>query len=81
LGRAQAEHPGQEKEITRRRRGTQSGEETRKDGLRKYLYEKKDGIAYLSPSTAEVLNALNRKTVEELQHALLDARNDAAVRG
>jgi len=27
-----------------------------------------------------VLNALNRKTVEELHHALLDARDDAAVR-
>src|SRR5271169_6266408 len=44
------------------------------------LYEKKDGIAYITFNRPKVLNALNRKTVEELQHALLDARDDATVR-
>ncbi len=44
------------------------------------LYEKKDGIAYITFNRPKVLNALNRKTVEELQHVLRDARHDAAVR-
>jgi len=44
------------------------------------LYEKKDGIAYITFNRPKVLNALNRKTVEELHHALLDARGDEAVR-
>src|SRR2546427_5715936 len=44
------------------------------------LHEKKDGIAYVTFNRPKVLNALNRKTVEELHHALLDARDDAAVR-
>ncbi|HKN26198.1 MAG TPA: enoyl-CoA hydratase-related protein [Candidatus Acidoferrum sp.] len=44
------------------------------------LYEKKDGIAYITFNRPKVLNALNRKTVEELQHVLVDARDDAAVR-
>lgn len=44
------------------------------------LYEKKDGIATITFNRPKVLNALNRKTVEELQYALLDARNDAGVR-
>jgi enoyl-CoA hydratase/carnithine racemase len=44
------------------------------------LYEKKDGIAYVTFNRPKVLNALNRKTVEELQQALLDAREDQAVR-
>ena len=44
------------------------------------LYEKKDGIATITFNRPKVLNALNRKTVEELQHALLDARSDAGVR-
>src|SRR3981189_3302846 len=44
------------------------------------LYEKKDGIAYVTFNRPKVLNALNRNTVEELHHALLDARDDAAVR-
>jgi len=35
------------------------------------LYEKKDGIAYVTFNRPKVLNALNRKTVEELHHALL----------
>jgi enoyl-CoA hydratase/carnithine racemase len=44
------------------------------------LYEKKDNIAHITFNRPKVLNALNRKTVDELQHALLDARDDDAVR-
>ncbi len=44
------------------------------------LYEKKDGIAYITFNRPKVLNALNRQTVEELRHALLEARDDASVR-
>jgi enoyl-CoA hydratase len=44
------------------------------------LYEKRDGIAYITLNRPKVLNALNRKTVEELQQALLDARGDDGVR-
>src|SRR6202521_3568090 len=44
------------------------------------LYEKRDGIAFITFNRPKVLNALNRKTVEELQSALLDARDDAGVR-
>ena len=44
------------------------------------LYEQRDGIASLTLNRPKVLNALNRKTVEELQHALLDARSDGRVR-
>ena len=49
-------------------------------GYENLLYEKKDGIATITFNRPKVLNALNRKTVEELQHALLDARDDSAVR-
>src|SRR5437667_252709 len=44
------------------------------------LFEKKDGIAKITFNRPKVLNALNRKTVEELQSVLLDARDDASVR-
>src|SRR5258708_6195113 len=44
------------------------------------LYEKKDGMAYITFNRPKVLNALNRKTIEELHDALLDAKNDDAVR-
>jgi enoyl-CoA hydratase len=44
------------------------------------LYEKRDGIAYITLNRPKVLNALNRKTVEDLQQALLDARGDDGVR-
>ncbi len=44
------------------------------------LYEKRDGIAFITFNRPKVLNALNRRTMEELQQALLDARDDEAVR-
>jgi enoyl-CoA hydratase len=44
------------------------------------LYEKKDGIAHVTFNRPKVLNALNRKTVEELHQVLVDARDDASVR-
>ena len=44
------------------------------------LFDKKDGIAYITFNRPKVLNALNRKTVEELRDALLDARDDSSVR-
>ena len=44
------------------------------------LFEKKDGIATVTFNRPKVLNALNRKTVQELRSALLDARDDEAVR-
>src|ERR1700687_2055118 len=49
-------------------------------GYENILYEKRDGIAYITFNRPKVLNALNRKTVEELQQALQDARDDQAVR-
>src|SRR2546427_3947998 len=44
------------------------------------LYQKRDGIAYITFNRPKVLNALNRKTIEELHHALLDARDDESGR-
>src|SRR5262244_912646 len=44
------------------------------------IYEKKDGIAWITFNRPKVLNALNRRTVEELGDALTDARDDASVR-
>ncbi len=44
------------------------------------LFDKKDGIAYITFNRPKVLNALNRKTVEELRDALLEARDDSSVR-
>jgi enoyl-CoA hydratase len=49
-------------------------------GYENLIYEKKDGIAAITFNRPKVLNALNRKTVEELHDALVDARNDVAVR-
>src|SRR5215468_11937169 len=49
-------------------------------GYENLLYEKRDGIAYVTFNRPKVLNALNRKTDEELQTALLDARDDQSVR-
>jgi enoyl-CoA hydratase len=44
------------------------------------LFEKKEGIAWITFNRPKVLNALNRKTVEELRDALLEARDDSSVR-
>ncbi|HXC47811.1 MAG TPA: enoyl-CoA hydratase-related protein [Candidatus Sulfotelmatobacter sp.] len=44
------------------------------------LYEKKDGIGWITFNRPKVLNALNRKTVEEFQQVLIGARDDASVR-
>jgi enoyl-CoA hydratase len=44
------------------------------------IYEKKDGIAWITFNRPKVLNALNRKTIGELQAILTDARDDTAVR-
>jgi enoyl-CoA hydratase len=44
------------------------------------LFDKQDGIATITFNRPKVLNALNRKTVEELGSALLDARDDKSVR-
>src|SRR5215475_11258665 len=44
------------------------------------IVEKKDGIAWITFNRPKVLNALNRKTIEELQAALVDARDDTGVR-
>ncbi len=44
------------------------------------LYEKKDQIGYVTFNRPKVLNALNRKTVEELGDLLARAREDADVR-
>src|SRR2546428_2905404 len=43
-------------------------------------YEKKYGVAWITVNRPKVLNALNRKTMEELRAVLLDARDDEAVR-
>ena len=44
------------------------------------LFDKKDGIATITFNRPKLLNALNRKTVEELESALLDVRGDTSVR-
>jgi len=49
-------------------------------GYENLLYEKRGGIAYITFNRPKVLNALNRKTIEEFHQALLDARDDASVR-
>src|SRR5438128_10353544 len=49
--------------------------------LENVLYEKKGAIAYLTLNRPKVLNALNRRTWEDLQTAFEDAREDSAIRG
>jgi len=44
------------------------------------LYEKREGIAFITFNRPKVLNALNRQTIEELRDALLHARGDDAIR-
>jgi enoyl-CoA hydratase len=45
-----------------------------------FLYEKKEGIAWITFNRPKVLNSLNRRTMEELSDILLDARADSSVR-
>jgi enoyl-CoA hydratase len=44
------------------------------------LYEKRDRIGFITFNRPKVLNALNRKTMEELQDILIAARDDDEVR-
>ena len=44
------------------------------------LYEKRDQIGFITFNRPKVLNALNRKTMEELNHVLTAAREDEEVR-
>jgi enoyl-CoA hydratase/carnithine racemase len=49
--------------------------------LENILYEKKDGIAYVTLNRPKVLNALNQRTWQDLRTAFEDAREDTSVRG
>ena len=49
--------------------------------LENVLYEKKAAIAYVTLNRPKVLNALNKKTWENLHAAFEDARDDPAIRG
>ena len=44
------------------------------------LYEKRDGIGFITFNRPKVLNALNRQTTEELDHLLASAHADDEVR-
>jgi enoyl-CoA hydratase len=49
--------------------------------LENILYEKKGAIAYVTLNRPKVLNALNRRTWEDLREAFDDAREDSTIRG
>src|SRR6266542_1996348 len=49
--------------------------------LENVLYAKKGVIAYVTLNRPKVLNALNKRTWEDLRTAFEDAQNDTAVRG
>src|SRR5215475_12054389 len=49
--------------------------------LANVLYEKRDGLAYVTVNRPKVLNALNGATWQDLRTAFEDAQNDPAVRG
>src|SRR6516164_943746 len=49
--------------------------------LANVLYEKKNGIAYITLNRPKVLNALNTPTWTDLKTAFEDAKRDAAVHG
>jgi enoyl-CoA hydratase len=44
------------------------------------LYEKRDGIGFITFNRPKVLNALNKQTTEELDHLLTSARTDDELR-
>src|ERR1700734_4567586 len=50
-------------------------------GFENITYEVKGSIAYITMNRPKVMNALNRKTVEELNAAFHAAKDDAAVKG
>ena len=43
------------------------------------IYEKKEGIAYITINRPQVLNALNAQTIDELRRAFIDIKKDEAV--
>ncbi|MBO0717982.1 MAG: enoyl-CoA hydratase/isomerase family protein [Rhizobiales bacterium] len=49
--------------------------------LANVLYEKKNGLAYVTVNRPKVLNALNMPTWKDLRTAFEDARDDIGVRG
>src|SRR5258706_9025932 len=49
--------------------------------LESIIYEKKNGIAYITLNRPKVLNALNKATMAELKAAFEDSRDDVTVRG
>src|SRR5712664_4319341 len=49
--------------------------------LENVVYDKKGPIAYVTLNRPKVLNALNKATINELQAAFEDARDDSAVHG
>ena len=49
--------------------------------LENVLYRKDGAIAYVTLNRPKVLNALNRRTWEDLREAFEDAREDSAIRG
>src|ERR1700736_1162928 len=49
--------------------------------LANVLYEKKDGIAYVTVNRPKVLNALNTPTWTDIRAAFEDARDDTTVQG
>jgi enoyl-CoA hydratase/carnithine racemase len=49
--------------------------------LANVLYEKKNGLAYVTVNRPKVLNALNTPTWKDLRTAFEDARDDVTIRG
>lgn len=66
--------------MSREHRGGEHREPIATMNLANLIYEKRDSIAFITFNRPKVLNALNRKTMEELQEVLLDARVDDGVR-
>ncbi|MBV8688051.1 MAG: enoyl-CoA hydratase/isomerase family protein [Alphaproteobacteria bacterium] len=58
-----------------------AAEKTQPPAFRNVIYDKEDGVAYVTFNRPAVLNALNAATVAELRAALEDARDDPAILG